>query len=94
MRTITEAEFDEIELEDNHLVENASWEGKMFETYGEEFEHVKAVHTKHPNRVLTILDEGDNLFVESGVHVINRLGYLITKNDHEPFHCEFDCTCD
>ena len=79
MKQLTESEFDAIKFVDNHLDDNASWDGAMFETYGDELQFVLA----QPNdRICTIL-EADSwngsplLLVTSGYHLVNRLGYLV-----------------
>lgn len=63
----------------NHFDENASWGGIMFETYGEEYDYVISVNEKSPDRVWTIVDDGDKSWVTSGWHYVNRLGYVITE---------------
>ncbi len=66
----------------NHLDENASFDGCMFETYDEELEYVKSM--VETGKVWTILDgEGDNLLYSSGYHFVNRIGYLITEESVE-----------
>lgn len=52
--------------------------GCLFETYGKEFEFVKAQAT---NRVWTLIDgdEGGQ-FIVSGLHYVNRVGYFVTAN--------------
>jgi hypothetical protein len=48
----------------------------MFETYGEEYEFVKA---QDPNRIWTYID-GDNggTYIIDGKAIINRIGYFVT----------------
>jgi len=99
---LTEEQFDDcFTLIDNHIDTNASFDGKMFETYGDEFEFV--LEMKKQNRVITILesDGGDeiddegyvipNIYYTSGLHHVNRIGYLITE---EPIEFEFECLID
>ena len=79
--SITENEFEaQYSPEANPLDANASWNGPMLETYGEELELVKRVDSKTPGRVWTILDCDGHLVVASGFHFVNRFGYIITKN--------------
>lgn len=64
-----------------------SFGGKMFETYAEDFEFVREMAKE--NRVVTII-EGDTdeideegycisgLYFVSGLHFVNRWGYLVT----------------
>jgi hypothetical protein len=65
----------------------------MFETFGEELAHVQA---QDSNRVWTILECDEQLFIESGFHVAERLGYMIASMPTEPDHtysvaCEAIC---
>jgi hypothetical protein len=88
---LTEEQFDEqFTLVDNHIDTNASFTGQMFETYGEELEYVKEMAKE--KRVITIIEsdndnDGLDLFYASGMHLVNRLGYLITT---EPITFEFE----
>lgn len=99
---LTEQQFDDtFTLVENHIDDNASFDGCMFETYGEELEFVKEMAKK--NRVVTIIesDEGceededgfitPSMYFVSGMHFVNRIGYLITE---EPFLFEFECKID
>lgn len=67
----------------NRIIGSASFDGLMFETYGEELAQVlafanggKAGHRK----VWTLVDgdDGEAVIVE-GYHLVNRLGYFITS---------------
>jgi hypothetical protein len=53
-----------------------SFGGCMYETFDEEFDYVK---NQPKENVWTIIDEEDELYIVSGLHIVNRLGYLITK---------------
>ncbi len=96
--SLTEEQFDErYELLDNHIDTNASFDGKMFETYGEEVEFVMEMAKQ--NRVITIIEsdseeesnESDEvsacMYYVSGYHLVNRIGYLVTT---EPITQEFE----
>ena len=64
----------------NHLRENASLDGCMFETYGPELEFILS---KIPDQtVWTFLDCGT---IGSGYHFVNRMGYLITTKKAPEF---------
>ena len=102
MKTLTEEKFDELfNLIDNKIDLNASFGGKMFETYGPELAFVQQMAKL--NRVITIIesDEGDevddegyviaNMYYVSGYHVVNRIGYFITD---APIDFEFECILD
>jgi len=87
---LTEDQFDEMFTpQQNHLDENASFSGCLFETYGKELAYVMSL--ANTNRVVTILDlDGDTYFV-SGFHFVNRLGYLILD---KPYEFEFEAKLD
>jgi len=79
---LSEDEFDQrYPLLPNHLNPNASWgdgegSGCLFETYGEE---VAFVSTQDPRTVWTLIDGDDGgLWVVSGMHLVNRIGYLVS----------------
>ena len=67
----------------NHLDDNASFDGCMYETYGEELDYVYNLSQKE-NRVWTIV-EGDNdtMFICAGLHLVNRIGFLVTEEPWE-----------
>jgi hypothetical protein len=65
----------------NHLDDNASFNGWMYETYGEEIEYDLA---KKSNRVWTIIEGDDGtLFYASGFHYVNRLGFIVTEKEYD-----------
>jgi hypothetical protein len=67
--------------------DNASHEGRMFETHGIDYQFIKA----HPNHaVWTLIDEGDLMWIVSGCHFVNRMGYFITEKEHDGTHIEID----
>ncbi|MCK0197360.1 hypothetical protein MWN34_10595 [Ancylobacter sp. 6x-1] len=59
----------------NSLYPAAAFDGLMFETYGEEWDFVRA---QPRERVWTIIDDGDCFAVINGLSISNRLGYLVT----------------
>jgi len=73
---MTEDEFEEkYRPKQNHL-EDAAFNGWMYETYGPEFEHVQAQDHKV---VWTYVDtDGDGAIVP-GFAWVNRLGYILTE---------------
>lgn len=92
IKQITEDEFYEnYKLIDNHIDDNAAYDGKMFETYGDEFDFVIAMAKQ--NRVISIIDgddeEGIWAYYTSGFHKVNVMGYFVTT---EPFTEEFEAT--
>ena len=79
---LSEHDFDaQYTLVRNHLNPNASWSygdgpGCLFETYGDELEFVR----KQDHCNVWTLADGDNgdLYLASGFHFVNRIGYLIS----------------
>jgi len=69
--------FDTYKPIPNNIDTNASFDGHMFETYGDEVEFVKKVD---PAYIWTYGD-GDNggSYVWNGWHFVNRIGYFITE---------------
>jgi hypothetical protein len=61
----------------NNYDENASFDGLMFETYGDEVEYVKS---KPENRIW-MYGQGDDggLYIWSGWGFVNRIGYFISE---------------
>lgn len=49
--------------------------GAMFETYGLELNYVLA---QPRNRIWTLVEVDGHLYVVSGFHVVNRLGYFVS----------------
>lgn len=81
---LSEDEFDEqYPLVQNHLNPNASWGfgdsgGCLFETYGDELLFVRR---QDPATIWTLIDgENGDLYVISGYHFVNRIGYLVSKS--------------
>jgi hypothetical protein len=82
----------------NHIDTNASFNGEMFETYGEEVAFVK----EQPEENIWMYGDGDDggSFIWNGWHYINRIGYFITevpcppdvdiqiRVSHNWFYCE------
>lgn len=61
----------------NHFVENAPWDGSMFETFGEQLEFVRS---QPPTNIWTWTDTDDgHFYIASGYHFVDRLGYFITQ---------------
>lgn len=68
----------------NHLVEGAALNGTMFETYGEEFAHIRdLVAQGQSKRIWTYVAEGDSEIIMAGVRFVNRLGYIVTEKESE-----------
>jgi hypothetical protein len=65
----------------NHMDDNASYDGAMFETYGDELDHVRVADKFN----IWTLISGDNgsTWIISGYHLVNRMGYFITEKPFE-----------
>lgn len=62
----------------NHIDKNASFDGTMFETYGDEEEFVE--NYPDSNCVWTYADGDDGgTYIFNGWHFVNRIGYFITE---------------
>jgi len=81
MDTFIEIDFDEwvatYKPITNHIDTNASFDGTMFETYGDEVEFVKS---QDENRIWMYGDgDNGNTYIWSGWGFVNRIGYFITE---------------
>ena len=62
---------------DNQIDTNASFNGAMFETFGDELDFVMK---QNPNHVWTYQDDDNGSpCITSGFHVVNRIGYFVTQ---------------
>ncbi|MGO9468045.1 MAG: hypothetical protein ACLQVF_28260 [Isosphaeraceae bacterium] len=64
----------------NHLNADAGWaqgngRGCLFETYGDDLAFVRR---QNPRTVWTLVDGGDEDYLLSGYHHVNRVGYLVS----------------
>ncbi|AHE53712.1 hypothetical protein [Sphingomonas sanxanigenens] len=63
----------------NHLSDTAGFDfgegGCLFEASGPELAFVRA---QPPAKVWTVIEGDDGLEITDGMHVVNRLGYLVT----------------
>ena len=72
---ISEEEFDTMfKLKKNHLDKNASFDGCMFETYGEELAYVFKLSKK--KRVVTIIEGDDE---EKEITFVNTMGVSVNE---------------
>ena len=97
MIQLTEEQFDELyKPQINHILwdkykdtptsqeDITSFGGCMYETYGEEVDYVITMAIQ--GRVATIVDEEDKMYIYSGFHRFNRMGYLVLD---KPIEQEF-----
>lgn len=61
-------------------------DGCMFETFGPELAHVQAVAKERPDCVWTLIEASDNdkMYIGSGLHFVNRIGYFVTEVPLDP----------
>ena len=60
----------------NVLDPNASWDGIMYETYGDDFNLV----VKYPNeQIWTYCDGNDGTYLYAGLYLADRIGYFICE---------------
>ena len=61
----------------NTLATDSSFDGHMFETYGDEVEFVK---TQSPDKIWMLGDGDDGgMYIWSGWGFVNRIGYFVTE---------------
>ncbi|EQB16528.1 MULTISPECIES: hypothetical protein [Sphingobium] len=83
---LTEDDFlDRFHVTPNHLSDTAGFDfgegGCLFEASGPELAFVLA---QPPSRVWTIVEGDDGMEITDGMHVVNRLGYLVTARSCPP----------
>ena len=61
-----------------------------FETYGEEYEFVKA---QDPKTIWTEVDGDSGTYIVAGWHFVNRIHYYITENPWEDEYTEIPTWC-
>ena len=81
MDTFIEMDFDEwvdaYKPIPNNIVEDSSFDGAMFETYGAEVAFVKKADPAN----IWMYGDGDDggTYIWNGWHIVNRIGYFITE---------------
>ena len=81
MDTFIEMDFDEwcatYKPIPNNIVEDSSFDGAMFETYGDEVAFVKKADPAY----IWMYGDGDDggTYIWNGWHIVNRIGYFITE---------------
>ena len=64
----------------NTFDDNASFDGIMFETYGEELDFVRSHYTDH---IWTYVDGDGGTYIINGYHLVNRIGYFVTEEQYD-----------
>lgn len=68
----------------NTITPDAECDGELFETYGPDYAFIKAIAVIDPDRVWTYCDDDyGNVCIVSGHHLVNRIGYFITKHGNK-----------
>ena len=70
----------------NYIDPDSSFNQTMFETYGDEVEHVcdRANTPDTEPTVWTYIDGDDGTYIIDGYRIVNRIGYFITEKPAEP----------
>ena len=86
---ITYEQFEETyKPQKNPFIQDSSYDGCMFETYGVELAHVKEQDIKN---IWTLIDsENENWYIVPGYSIVNRLGYFICEIPWEDENIEVD----
>jgi hypothetical protein len=58
---------------------SGAFDGCMFETFGSEYQQVVQTHETKPSNIWTLLDCDGEMYISSGWHYVNRMGYFITE---------------
>lgn len=78
-REISEVQFEEeFQPVANVFNPDASWGGWLFEPDGKELAMVNAIFRAAPGKVWTVLERDGKQVISSGMHIVNRVGYIIT----------------
>ena len=59
-----------------HPCANGACDGKMFETFGPEWDQVAGMHSRY---LWTLLEGDTGFWLSPGYHVVNRFGYFICE---------------
>jgi hypothetical protein len=84
MRTISEDKFESMfTMVKNHIDDNSSLDGCMFETYGEESIYVSSM--EESKRVWTFMEDKKGLIFVTGIkpaYFLGPIGYFITDKPY------------
>ena len=75
--------FEKFKPVKNHLDDNASYDGCMYETFGAEVAHVRE---RELSKIWTLIDLDGREYVSEGYHHVNRMGYFITEVAYDLDH--------
>lgn len=79
--TLTDDEWDSKYAPISNHISGYNEYDQLFETYGADLDFVR----KHRrNHIWTQVDDGNGgVYIINGYHLVNRIGYYITKNPHD-----------
>lgn len=91
-----EAQYNHIELAKPERTcapdDMCSFGGKMYETFGADMDYINQLNETEPKRIWTIIEAEDTITIVAGLHLVNRMGYLVTneewKHEQEDYICE------
>jgi hypothetical protein len=75
----------------NHLDQNASYDGCLFETFGAEAEFVRQ---QARTKIWTLVECDGESCILAGWHSVNRLGYLVTEESWTDEYEEYESGSD
>ena len=75
---------------DNTIDTTRGHDGKMFEVSGSELIAVQAAARADPDKVWTLLDDGDSACICPGYSTVNRQGYFICLNPFYNYEVEVE----
>lgn len=74
------------------IADMTPYEGRMYETFDEEYARVKEVLDSNPRRIWTLIDNNDGWTgICAGWHYVNRMGYFITEEEYQNENEEYTC---
>lgn len=71
------AAIDDLELAPNRISEFKAALSRMYETYGEDWEHIKSLDE---HLVATLVEAEEREVLLTGIHYVNRIGYYILSS--------------
>jgi len=90
-KTVKGKKWDDYKPKQNPLNKNASFSGTLVETFEPEYDLVRKQFRKNKKCIWTIIDgEDGRVYTVAGMHVVNRIGYIITAVPWESDTIQFD----
>jgi len=83
LRISEDSFYETFKPQQNHLDDNAPFDGAMYETYGDEALYANHINRVSPKKVWTIIEGDEGMQYITGKHWVNRLGYFICEVEWE-----------